>query len=51
MVKISKKLIKFLGFIGKLILIIFDIIEFIGKVIDNFCLIIEKEFDCCYEKK
>lgn len=50
MAKTSKKLIKSLGPIGKLISIIPDTTELIGKAIDNSRPIIEKELDRRHEK-
>ncbi|AUP34815.1 hypothetical protein SaSA346_0836 [Streptococcus agalactiae] len=51
MAKTSKKLTKSLGPIGKLISIIPDTTELIGKAIDNSRPIIEKELDRRHEKK
>lgn len=50
MAKTSKKLTKSLGPIGKLISIIPDTTELIGKAIDNSRPIIEKELDHRHEK-
>lgn len=50
MAKTSKKLTKSLGSIGKLISIIPDTTELIGKAIDNSRPIIEKELDRRHEK-
>lgn len=50
MAKTSKKLTKYLGPIGKLISIIPDTTELIGKAIDNSRPIIEKELDRRHEK-
>lgn len=50
MAKTSKKSTKSLGPIGKLISIIPDTTELIGKAIDNSRPIIEKELDRRHEK-